>query len=178
MDNEGHLVSMKSNSRTKFHLSNESIEHLFNFPNLRNLKIWSSTSINQSVTNLSLLSNLRKLEITFENEFNDTELFKDLGLFSNLISLDLFINHGFEKYQFDSFPSSTIYFVFLLGLIILPPSFSNLSNLVYLCLIDITFQGFKKNSLFIFSIIFICEYRRGISFLFPKYDKINKYIFG
>jgi len=56
----------------------------------------------------------------------------------------------FENYQFDKFPFPIIYFIFLLGLIILPPSFSNLSNLACLCLTRITFQGFKKNSLFIF----------------------------
>jgi len=39
-------------------------------------------------------------------------------------------------------------FSILLGLrsIVLPPSFSNLSNLVYLSLTNFTFQGFKKNS--------------------------------
>jgi len=46
-------------------------------------------------------------------------------------------------------------FVFLLDLIILPPSFSNLSNLAFLRLIRITFQGFKKNSLFILVISFL-----------------------
>ena len=33
------------------------------------------------------------------------------------------------------------------------PSFSNLSNLVYLFLTNVSFSGLKKNSLFIFSII-------------------------
>jgi len=97
MDNEGHLVSMRRISpyQSKFQLSNESIEHLSNFPYLRNLKIWSSTKINQSVTNLSHLSNLRKLSIDYEREFDDPELFKDLGLFSNLLYLDLSSLHGF-----------------------------------------------------------------------------------
>jgi len=97
MDCEGHLVSMKSSN---FQFSNESIEHLSNFPYLRNLDILS-TSINQSVTNFSLLSNLKNLSIILGTEYGDTELFedpeffKDLGLFSNLLYLDLWSNHGF-----------------------------------------------------------------------------------
>jgi len=94
MDCEGHLVSMKS-YLTNFQLSNESIEHLSNFPYLRNLDIISSTSINQSMTNFSLLTNLEKFIMIFEKEFQDPELFKDLGLFSNLLSLDLESSHGF-----------------------------------------------------------------------------------
>jgi len=105
MDCEGHLVSMNS-FLSNFHLSNESIEHLSNFPHLRNLEIFSSISINQSVTNLSLLSNLRKLSINFEREFDDPEFFKDLGLFSNLLSLELRSRYGFLKLQnFTVFPS-------------------------------------------------------------------------
>jgi len=58
-----------------------------------------------------------------------------------------------------SFTFPTKYFVILLGLIILPPSFSNLSNLVSLSLTNVTFQGFEKNSLFNSSqsFLFICE---------------------
>ena len=92
MDCEGHLVYLKSSN---FPLSNESIEHLSNFPHLINLDIFSSTRIQESVTNLSLLTNLKKLSMTLEEGFEDPELFKDLGLFSNLISLDLCSNNGF-----------------------------------------------------------------------------------
>ena len=143
MDCEGHLVSMKSH----FQFSNESIEHLSNFPHLKNLDISSSTTIKESVTNLSHLSHLRMLSIWYGQEIQDPEFFKDLGLFSNLLSLFLWSTRGFENCKFDSFPSATICFVFLLGHMILPPSFSNLSSLVYLCLDNFTFQGFKKNSL-------------------------------
>jgi len=41
------------------------------------------------VTNFSLLSNLRNLSISFEKQFEDPELFQDLGLFSNLVSLNV-----------------------------------------------------------------------------------------
>jgi len=92
MDNEGHLVSMIK-YRSNFQLSNESIEHLSTFPSLRNLQFTSyaskSNKIDSQVTNLSLLSNLRKLSMGFENEFEHPELFKDLGLFTNLLSLSL-----------------------------------------------------------------------------------------
>jgi len=85
MDNEGHLVTLKTSRRSKFQLSNESIEHLSNFPHLRELgfRIFSS-NISEIVTNFSILSNLRRLSILFGREFDDLELFKDLGLFSNL----------------------------------------------------------------------------------------------
>jgi len=109
MDNEGHLVSLRPNFKSNFQLSNESIEHLSNFPYLRNLDIFS-TNIKESVTNLSLLSNLRNLSMTFNREFDDAELFKDLGLFSNLISLELFSNYGFDNYKFDSF--HFLYYIF------------------------------------------------------------------
>jgi len=88
MNNEGHLVSMISNFQSNFQFSNESIEHLSNFPHLRNLSITSSTSIKESVTNLWLLSNLRKLSMGYKREY-DPELLKDLGLFTNLLSLSL-----------------------------------------------------------------------------------------
>jgi len=114
MDNEGHLVSMKCNSLSNFQLTNESIEHLSSFPHLINLNIISSTIINQFVTNLSLLSNLRKLSIHFFQEFVDPEFFKDLGLFSNLLSLDLWSNHSFENYKFDSFPFSLLYILYFI----------------------------------------------------------------
>ena len=86
MNCEGHLVSF---DRTNFQLSNESIEHLSNFPHLRNLSIYKYCENNQHMTNFSLLSNLRMLSITFGKNFDDSESFKDLGLFSNLISLKL-----------------------------------------------------------------------------------------
>jgi len=96
MDCEGHLVSLKCDFQSKFQLSNESIEHLSNFPQLRHLDIFSSTSINQSVTNFILLSNLRMLSIYFRQEFDGSELLKDLGLFSNLIYLSLCSPYGLE----------------------------------------------------------------------------------
>jgi len=112
MDNEGHLVSMRSHFQSNFQLSNESIEHLSNFPYLRNLDIFSSTTIKESVINLSLLSNLVDLSIWYGQEIQDPELFKDLGLFSNLISMFLWSTYGFGNYKFDSFPSATIYLCF------------------------------------------------------------------
>jgi len=169
MDCEGHLVSLKS---SKFHLSNENIEHLSTFPHLRNLEIFSSITKNQSVTNLRILSNLVNLEITFCQEFQDSEFLKDLGLFTNLRYLFLCSYYGFLNCQFDSFPS-LLYFVFLLDIIILPPSFSNLSNLAYICLTNFTFQGFKEFIL-VNHLLLICKNRRRISILFlPKYDKID-----
>jgi len=90
------LVSIKSYN-TNFQLSNESIEHLSNFPHLRNLDISPSTNVNQSVTNFSLLSNLRRLSMSIQGEFQDPEFFKDLGLFSNLIDLYLCSINGFLK---------------------------------------------------------------------------------
>jgi len=103
MDCEGHLVSMKSYLKN-FQLSNESIEHLSNFPHLRNLNILTSTKI-ESVTNFSHLSNLVSLSINFERGFQDPELFKDLGLFSNLLSLDLFSYYSFEITNLTNFLS-------------------------------------------------------------------------
>jgi len=103
MDCEGHLVTMKC-YQSNFQLSNESIEHLSNFPHLRKLYISSSTNIQASVANLSLLSSLANLSINFGQEFQDPELLQDLGLFSNLLYLDMCCHHGFENYQFDSFP--------------------------------------------------------------------------
>jgi len=94
MDCDGHLVSMKSYFETRFQFSNESIEHLSNFPHLRNLDTFSST-IKESVTNFSLLSNLRKLSIICGGKGDDPELFKDLGLFSNLLYLVLGTHFGF-----------------------------------------------------------------------------------
>jgi len=94
MDNVGHLVSLRSYD-VDFQLSNESIEHLSNFPHLNYLFISCSTSIKESVKNLSLLSNLMFLSICFDREFEDPELLKDLGLFSNLLYLDLFTLYSF-----------------------------------------------------------------------------------
>jgi len=105
MDCEGHLVSMISHE-SNFQLSNESIEHLSNFQHLiffAHTNFYVSNTTEDS-TNLSLLSNLRRLSMTFENEFQNPELFKDLGLFSNLLYLDLWSHNGFENYKFDNFP--------------------------------------------------------------------------
>ena len=89
MDCEGHLVSINS-WLIRFKLSNESIEHLSNFPCLNSLDIYIDLERNgESITNFSLLSNLHKLSMIFRKEFDDTELLKDLGLFSNLLSLEL-----------------------------------------------------------------------------------------
>jgi len=87
MDWEGHLVSIKSNYQSKFQLTYESIEHLSNFPHLRTLK-FDSFDKSGNVTNFSLLSKLSKLSMIFHKEVEE-ELFKDLGLFSNLHSLTL-----------------------------------------------------------------------------------------
>jgi len=93
MDNEGHLVSITSDN---FQFSNESIEHLSNFPHLKRLSIDIMEDVfNENVTNFSLLSNLRKLEVFFQNQFKDPE-FQDLGLFTNLLSLDLSSGHSFK----------------------------------------------------------------------------------
>jgi len=87
IDCEGHLVSMIH--YTNFQLSNETIEHLSNFPRLRELGFHlSSSNISGFVTNFSLLSNLKYLSIIFFQEFEDPEFLKDLGLFSNLLKLD------------------------------------------------------------------------------------------
>jgi len=85
MDNEGHLVSSNS---WKFQLTNESIEHLSNFPHLRELGfLLSSSNISGFVTNFYLLSDLKWLTMSFGDETEDPELLKDLGLFSNLRSM-------------------------------------------------------------------------------------------
>ena len=94
MDCEGHLISFILDE-PNCQLSNESIEHLSNFPHLKNLDIPSSTNIQESVTNLCLLSNLVDLSMSFAEGFQDPELFKDLGLFTNLNSLDLWSHYGF-----------------------------------------------------------------------------------
>jgi len=91
MDNEGHLVTLRSYNTSGFQLSNESIEHLSNFPHLSDLEICKSTAqsnikISETTANLSLLSNLKSLSVI---DFWDPELLKDLGLFSNLLSLNL-----------------------------------------------------------------------------------------
>jgi len=115
MDCEGHLVSIIFDS---IPFSKERIEHLSNFPHLRNLDIYSSTTKNQSVTNLSLLSNLANLSINFERVFKDPALLKDLGLFSNLLYLDLFSPTVglaimvLKITKFDSFPLSLLYILY------------------------------------------------------------------
>jgi len=90
MDYEGHLLSM-IHYQSNFQLSNESIEHLSNFPHLINLHIFFSTNIQDSVTNFSLLSKLSKLSMRFEEEFQNPELFKDLGLFISFLYICLAI---------------------------------------------------------------------------------------
>jgi len=85
IDNEGHLVSIHHRYPHRFQLSNESIEHLSNFPHLRNLAV--NVRYEGNVTNFSLLSTLSRLLVGFEREYEDPELFKDLGLFSNLLYL-------------------------------------------------------------------------------------------
>jgi len=180
MDSEGHLVSLRSDFNSNFQLSNESIEHLSNFPHLKKLYMdvrYGEESIKEeNVTNFSLLSNLVNLTMSCNQALLDYEFFKDLGLFTNLLYLEIRGCYSFENYQFDNFPFSNIYIYFLLVHTILPPSFSNLSNLAYLRLSGIAFQGFglKKNSLFILFNHFIFKNRRGIFILFPKYDKIDK----
>jgi len=87
MDCEGHLVSLEP---CYFQGSNETIEHLSNFPHLRNLVYGlSSFNISGSVTNFSLLTHLKRLTVKLGREFDDPELLKDLGLFTNLHSLSL-----------------------------------------------------------------------------------------
>jgi len=88
MDCEGHLVSLKSYFKTDFQLSNETIEHLSNFPYLKNLAIAVRTN-EEELTYFSFLSNLRKLILTSVSILQDAEMFQDLGLFSNLVSLNL-----------------------------------------------------------------------------------------
>jgi len=109
MDSEGHLVSLFRDF-FGFEFSNETIEHLSNFPYLRNLKISSSTNIQEPLTNLSLLSNLINLSLSFAQEYDDPEFLKDLGLFSNLLSLDLRSLYGFKNFKFGSFPF--LYYIF------------------------------------------------------------------
>jgi len=90
MDYEGHLVSLISHFKSNFQFSNESIEHLSNFPHLRIFSCFIKSQEEDGIlTNLSLLSDLRELSISFQGEFSDPELLKDLGLFSNLVSLSL-----------------------------------------------------------------------------------------
>jgi len=100
MDNEGHLVSIISHN---FLLSNESIEHLSNFPHVRYLKCSTMKTVNEEsnyITNFSKLSNLRKLSVRFEKELEDPELFQDLGLFTNLLCLYFHTNlqDGFLRF--------------------------------------------------------------------------------
>jgi len=58
MDNEGHLVSIRSKN---FPLSNESIELLSNFPHLRCLNMFLNSQ--DTISNFSLISNLKTLDI-------------------------------------------------------------------------------------------------------------------
>ena len=87
MDCEGHLVSMIPSWRITFQLTNESIEHLSNFPHLTDLDIVISSNIRENVTNFSLLSQLRRLSKNSGGNFYPPELLKDFGLFTNLLTL-------------------------------------------------------------------------------------------
>jgi len=87
MDCEGHLVSIHQKFHESFQLTNESIEHLSNFPCLRNVDL--VVSYEENVTNFNLFSNMRDISLSFRREFEYPELLKDLGLLSNLISLEL-----------------------------------------------------------------------------------------
>ena len=90
MDYEGHLVSINSSN---FQLSNESIEHLSNFPHLSSLQSYlyeeneEEIVKEENVTNFRLLSNLSSLSIGVECEY--PELLQDLGLLSNLLILNM-----------------------------------------------------------------------------------------
>jgi len=86
MDCEGHLVS---SHLSNFQLSNESIEHLSNFPHLRNIQIsFIHDNEEELITNFSLLSNLRSLAMNTRG-FDDPELVQDLGLFTYLHFLQI-----------------------------------------------------------------------------------------
>jgi len=107
MDCEGHLISMIPDLNTTFQLTNKSIEHLSNFPYLRDLNMYSLVSHfvegRENVTNFFLLSNLKKLEITFQDVHQDPELLKDLGYFSNLLSLHLYRHTSGKGYLNNDF---------------------------------------------------------------------------
>ena len=137
MDNEGHLVSLKSQN---FQLSNESIEHLSNFSQLRNLAL--NVEYEGNLTNISLLSDLKNLSVCLEGNFQDQELFQDLGLFSNLLSLSLVDSYYSSKTKFLTPFTIAKIKNFLVESCIIPPSFSNLSNLANLFLSRVTFGGF------------------------------------
>jgi len=95
MDCEGHLVSIDPGFNSKLLLTNESIEHLSNFPHLTNLRINSlgesdSQNRSQNWENFSCLAkNLRSLSLSFISKFQELELLQDLGLFSNLVYLSI-----------------------------------------------------------------------------------------
>ena len=102
MNCEGHLISIISSWESVFQLSNESIEHLSNFPHLRNIDFYIENKIaeEEDVTNLSLLSDLRRFYIS-NRKFVDPDFLKDLGLFSNLLSLEIKNYYdGFLRYFF------------------------------------------------------------------------------
>jgi len=137
MDYEGHLVKIMT---PNFQLSNESIEHLSNFPCLNSLDmdIDLESKDEKNVTNLSLLSNLRNLSMRFEDEFEDQEFLKDLGLFSNLASLIL----RFKIKSGLNYLKTHFINLYFVESVMIPQSFSNLSNLAYLSMSKFTFQGF------------------------------------
>jgi len=101
MDCEGHLVSLKSYHKD-FHLSHRSIEHLSNFPHLTNLDAYV---YEEYVSNFSLLSNLSSLTIRFGCD--SPKLLKDLGLFTNLLSLRMH-NRYFSSKLFNLYIKSSI----------------------------------------------------------------------
>jgi len=108
MDCGGHLVSLIPEAGIQ--LSNETIEHLSNFPHLRNFILSVEFENDDDVINFSLLSNMRNLSMSFERRFEDPELFQDLGLFSNLIVLDFFNDDDHGLIFFFNFYINFIYF--------------------------------------------------------------------
>jgi len=66
------------------------------------------------------------------------------------------------------------YHYFYIAYVLIPSSFSNLSNLVYLCIYRFTFQGLVEDSLFIFSIIFyICKIEEEFPSCFQNMTRLT-----
>ena len=134
-----------------------------NLPHLRNIQIsFIHDNEEELITSFSLLSNLRSLSIWYRQEIQDPEFFKDLGMFSNLVSLYLCSNYGLKVTNF----LFLIYLIICIDSRVIPASFSNLSHLANLWLASITFQGYEKNSLFILLVNF---YISKIDEEFPSY---------